>query len=200
MFASFAMTKPVGVWCCASWWSISKSWQVLLPGAAHISSTLWWLWTSKSKGGTIDTASCLEMLPISVSCVKKCLKCLVNDDNLMDLRLASKWYAKPSGYHFIARGASIANLPPISYLPMSELQNSSSMYVWIMLVKLVFRVIRKVVGNSLYKMSENSSHSASDENKPTFYIHTSEGVSRAPRIRKNQINGHFGKKTKRWRL
>ena len=42
------------------------SWAVLEPGAAHMSSTLWWGLTSRSRGGIMLTASWRLMLPCSV--------------------------------------------------------------------------------------------------------------------------------------
>ena len=35
---------------------LSLTWDVLEPGAAHISRQRWWGFTSNANGGTIDTA------------------------------------------------------------------------------------------------------------------------------------------------
>mmetsp|Transcript_32328 Transcript_32328/g.103142 ORF Transcript_32328/g.103142 Transcript_32328/m.103142 type:complete len:217 (-) Transcript_32328:158-808(-) len=47
---------------------------VLLPGAAHMSSTRWPGSTRSSSGGTIDTSSCRHMLPRSTSVVRNSWK------------------------------------------------------------------------------------------------------------------------------
>jgi hypothetical protein len=49
----------------------SSNWNVFEPGAAHIwSSTKWSRCTSRKSGGTMLTASCLVMFPVSFSSFK----------------------------------------------------------------------------------------------------------------------------------
>mmetsp|Transcript_14176 Transcript_14176/g.38983 ORF Transcript_14176/g.38983 Transcript_14176/m.38983 type:complete len:231 (-) Transcript_14176:413-1105(-) len=71
---SLAMTNPVGIFSFSSPrdpWSISSSWNVLLPGAAHMSSTLWSGVMLRKNAGIMDTVSCRVMEPYSLARLTK---------------------------------------------------------------------------------------------------------------------------------
>ena len=107
---SLATTAPMGIGSNASGEAVSGEWiasiscAVLEPGAAHMSSTKWCGFTSRNSGGSIDTASCREMLPTSVSCTSSCWKRLNSGDLRSTFLRTSRCQPRPSGYHSSWRG------------------------------------------------------------------------------------------------
>jgi len=72
-----------------------------------MSNTLWWLCTSNKSGGNIETASCLLMSPLSLSCVIHCLNWERTGSFLISLLLTSICQALSSGYHPRGEGGPI---------------------------------------------------------------------------------------------
>jgi hypothetical protein len=57
----------MSVWLSSDPWSISRSWKVLEPGAAHMSSTTWSGLMLRKKAGIMETTSWRVMLPYSLA-------------------------------------------------------------------------------------------------------------------------------------
>mmetsp|Transcript_160 Transcript_160/g.660 ORF Transcript_160/g.660 Transcript_160/m.660 type:complete len:287 (+) Transcript_160:509-1369(+) len=109
---SLATTMPVGSPSPA--WSFSRSWKVLEPGAAHMSSTLWCGWTSSSRGGIMDTASCRVMVPTSFSRLMYSCSSANCGRRRSWWRLRLTCHARPPGYQGSARGGGTTTRSPAS--------------------------------------------------------------------------------------
>mmetsp|Transcript_10280 Transcript_10280/g.31423 ORF Transcript_10280/g.31423 Transcript_10280/m.31423 type:complete len:392 (-) Transcript_10280:263-1438(-) len=171
---SFATTYPPGMTSPpAPAWSISKSWKVLDPGAAQVSSTVLVGLTSRKNGGIMLAVSCLVMFPASVSRFRNSWNSLRTPSFLIWLRLY--WICHPfsSGYHasglrgskssslpsmttlfFVASSpssAAFSSLPAISFFSLSRMESAN----------LPLPLILKVAGSCFFRMAKNSPHSSS---------------------------------------
>ena len=162
--ASLATTTPEGTRFPASSarfaaaaraWSISRSWNVFEPGAAHMSRTRWCGCTSSSKGGIIETASCLVIAPTSLARTRNS-----RSPRRFSLRFSpslgtSICHAKPSGYQRRRLGGFISGLS------LTMAGNSSSTSLCLVLSRnLPLMFTRNVSGSGARKDAIIASHSS----------------------------------------
>jgi hypothetical protein len=125
------------------------------PGAAHMSRTLWCGFTSSSKGGIMETASCLVMAPTSLARTKNSRRPRSFSLFFKPSFGTSICHAKPSGYQRRHLGGFISGLS------LTMAGNSSSTSLRLVLSRnLPLMFTRNVSGSGARKDAIIASHSS----------------------------------------
>mmetsp|Transcript_31227 Transcript_31227/g.99591 ORF Transcript_31227/g.99591 Transcript_31227/m.99591 type:complete len:242 (-) Transcript_31227:201-926(-) len=159
--ASLATTIPEGSLYMLPWWSISRSWNVLEPGAAHMSSTVLSGLTSRKNGGTMDTVSWRVMVPVVFSRLMNSKISFRMGTVRSCLREKFMCHASSSGYHGIGRGFSTVSPSSSIVSPWNFEKKSVFILSRTCAAYFPLPLMRKVVGRGVRRIAMNSFHSAS---------------------------------------